>query len=729
MTLASIKTRILTLSLICLFVALGAAVMTARYFDDKTGALVGAQVSQMLDGKSTESLQRMAAQQAAVVQAEVDTAFHAARIMADSMTMSLTEGSSTPPAQRRAQLNALLKGVLIRFPGLNGTYSAFEPDALDGRDEAHRNRAELGSDQTGRALPYWTRDAQGRIGVQPLAEYDSADRHANGLIKGGWYLGPKASQRESLLAPLPYIVQGRAVFLATMSVPVMVGGRFMGVTGADFDLDFMQKLAKDVNARIYDGAGSVAIVTQDGLVVASSRSPDAIGRGYDTISGASPLALADVRGGQAKVVRESTRDEISVYSPIKAGLTGNNWSVVVTVPRSVVLKDVAALEQTMEGQRSDSARWQLGLAGLIALLGAVLMWLVSRSIANPIVQLTEAMNRLAGRETGVVVPCLERKDEIGAMARTVGVIQQNAVEDAVQASEAAKAQDLRMAQERRATMARLADEFEQAVGGIIGTVSRASNDLQGAASVLQTAATTTTERSATVAQASQNASQNVNTVAAAAEELANSVSEISQKMDESARMSSNAVTEASQTAKTVHELAEAAQRIGEISDLISNVAGQTNLLALNATIEAARAGEAGRGFAVVAAEVKGLADQTAKAAAQISTQIGAVQSSTHSAVAAIGSITQTIDTMNEISAAIAAAVEEQAATTQEIARNVQRASSGTADVTVNIGSVNSAAVETSSAAAQVLGASSELSRQSSALGAEVNRFLETVRAG
>ena len=169
-------------------------------------------------------------------------------------------------------------------------------------------------------------------------------------------------------------------------------------------------------------------------------------------------------------------------------------------------------------------------------------------------------------------------------------------------------------------------------------------------------------------------------VASAAEELSSSVVEISRQVQQSARMAGDAVSQARDTSFRVNELSKAASRIGDVVDLINTIAGQTNLLALNATIEAARAGEAGRGFAVVASEVKALAEQTAKATGEISQQIGGIQSATQDSVTAITEISDSIEKLSEISSAIAAAVEEQGAATQEIARNVQQAAQGTTKV-------------------------------------------------
>jgi methyl-accepting chemotaxis protein len=274
----------------------------------------------------------------------------------------------------------------------------------------------------------------------------------------------------------------------------------------------------------------------------------------------------------------------------------------------------------------------------------------------------------------------------------------------------------------------LADSLETSVKAVADKVSTSAAEMRGAAEELTLKAEQTSQQATTVAAASEEASVNVQTVASAAEELNASVAEITRQVATSTQITTQAVAEADTTNAQVEGLAKAAQRIGDVVKLISDIAGQTNLLALNATIEAARAGEAGKGFAVVASEVKNLANQTAKATEEIILQITTIQSETQSAVAAIQRIGNTISTINEISTAIASAVEEQGAATREIARNVQEASAGTSEVSSNIIRVTQTAKETGETARVMQESSGALVQQSAMLRGEVDGFLTRVRA-
>jgi methyl-accepting chemotaxis protein len=412
----------------------------------------------------------------------------------------------------------------------------------------------------------------------------------------------------------------------------------------------------------------------------------------------------------------------------------------VNVPINVELEATANKITDYGKQRSEEARIAAadeaasvertsliaGIAMAVLLIGTCVFSVFT--IARPMRALSVAMDELAKGNFGVILPGLGRKDEVGDVAGAVEKFKVVAEQKARDEAEAKIKQDQIAAQQRRADMIKLADDFEGAVGEIIETVSSASTELEASAGTLTSTAARSQELTTMVAAASEEASTNVQSVASATEELSSSVNEISRQVQESARMANEAVDQARKTNDRVSELSKAAARIGDVVELINTIAGQTNLLALNATIEAARAGEAGRGFAVVASEVKALAEQTAKATGEIGQQITGIQSATQDSVNAIKEISGTIERLSEISSTIAAAVEEQGAATQEISRNVQQASQGTQQVSSHITDVQRGAGETGSASSQVLSAAQSLSGDSNRLKLEVGKFLNTVRA-
>ena len=274
----------------------------------------------------------------------------------------------------------------------------------------------------------------------------------------------------------------------------------------------------------------------------------------------------------------------------------------------------------------------------------------------------------------------------------------------------------------------LALSFEQEIKGVAQDSGAKSLEMQSAAERMAELASRTTQRSLDVASAAEQASINVQTVASASEEVSASIGDISRQVSISSQIAQEAVAQADATTSTVKGLIDAAQCIGDVVGLIHHIASQTNLLALNATIEAARAGEAGKGFAVVANEVKGLANQTARATEEIVAQITAMQTAARGSAAAITDVGATINRISGIATAVAAAVEKQAAATLEITRNIQEASKGTQSVSLIIGEVTQASVDTGTLSAGILSASGIMHKQAGTMSQRVDTFLERIRA-
>ncbi|MEQ8506578.1 MAG: HAMP domain-containing methyl-accepting chemotaxis protein [Rhodospirillales bacterium] len=368
------------------------------------------------------------------------------------------------------------------------------------------------------------------------------------------------------------------------------------------------------------------------------------------------------------------------------------------------------------------------VAAVGTLLGLILALVLGRGIAGPVKDMTAAMTRLADGDLDVLIPAQGRQDEIGKMALAVQVFKGNAIEVKRLEAEQAEAK-ARAEAEKKAAMNQLADEFTESVGQVVEALTVASSQLKSSAGQLSNAADQTNEQSAVVASASEQATTNTQTVSSAAEELANSIKEITRQVTQSTQVAEEASSNARAANEKIKGLVNSAQRVGDVVEMITDIAQQTNMLALNATIEAARAGDAGKGFAVVAQEVKDLATQTAKATEEIAAQVSEIQVSTNDAVVVIQGIADVIDRIDEITASIASAVEEQAAATQEIARNVEQAAMGAKTVNKTIHQVSSAAKETGDSAGGILVAANDLSDRSALLKTSVAGFLEKVRAG
>ncbi|GAA2674623.1 methyl-accepting chemotaxis protein [Actinoplanes palleronii] len=604
----------------------------------------------------------VAARNAAEVQQTLMTAMNTARDLTEAMAAESTSGGN------RSTANAELQAILSGHPAYLGVWTAWEPNAFDGRDRRYRD-ADARHDATGRFVPYWFRDGA-TITSAVLTDYTKQGA-------GDYYLIAQATGKEKVLEPYSYEVGGKAVLMTSMAAPIIKGGTTVGVAGVDLPLE---SVGATVAAIKPFGTGSAMLVSSNGLLAGGGDSAQA-GKAADTAVAQLGAKAAGSAAAAQRVISGDGAEQVQIAVPVALG-TEDTWSLIVTVPTATILAEA-----------NDAQRTSMWITLVAVLISAGIALLLARSVVRPIERLRDRMAQIADGEGDLTQRAeVTRDDESGELAQAFN---------------------------------RFVEKVAGTVRGIAGSadqVRAAAQRLNETTIRLGADAARVSEKSGTAADATQTVDEGVQSVAAGAEEMNASIGEIASNAAQAAEVANNARTVAETTNRQVAELGTATDEIGDVVKLITSIAEQTNLLALNATIEAARAGEMGKGFAVVAGEVKELAQQTARATEEITNRITAIQSISGNAASAITQIVQVIATIGDYTTSIASAVEEQTATTTEMSRGVSDAAGNTGRVSDAIAEVNEVARKASANAREAQDAVAELSRLAGDMTSLVNTF-------
>ncbi len=540
----SIQFKITLWSGICLFLL--AAILVG--YAGATSRLQGIQLA-------TEKAAAMAESEAAVIMAEIDVALDAARTLAHAFEATKNSDISLS----RDEVNAMLKQVLDENPGFVGTYTLWEPNAFDGMDAKYGSRE--GHDETGRFIPYWSRDVDGNIMVEPLVDYEHAG-------PGDYYQVPKNTKMEAIIDPYIYPVQGKEVLITSLVVPIMIEGQFYGIAGVDLRLEFLQELVDEENA--FDGTAKLVLISNNGTLSAVTGQPELIGEQATAIHTGFDENNTIVQNGEQLI--QDMEDDLAVFVPIHFGFSPTPWSLNLLVP----MKQITA-EATIR-------MWKMvGIGSGLTLVALVLLWFAAGGVAKPIRHITDNAQEIAQGNLNQVVE-ISQADEVGQLAEAFrGMIAylQNMADVAEQITAGDLSTDITLQSDADIlgkAFANMIANLRDLMGRVLvnaKSVSVASSQLSSAA---EQAGAATNQITATIQQVAQGTAQQ-----------SNSVNETANSIDQMARAFEGVAKGAQEQASAV---VQSSQFTAQMSSAIQQVAAnaQAGAKGANSAAETAKSG-------------------------------------------------------------------------------------------------------------------------------------------
>ncbi|RFD29375.1 chemotaxis protein [Pseudomonas sp. GL93] len=667
----SIRLKIVLLSGLCLLGVIALVVGINIYNTNQNDRLVSDSSSRMLTASVEQLLQSKAAEQAGHLQQTFGENLLVVTALADQIKdlRQLGTQRSLEAGALREELNRSVKTAFERNTKVLGIWLSFEPNGLDGKDSEFIDDKARVSNEKGRFSSYWSRaGGEGQNTIMVEDDLTKTTLNLSGTPYNIWYTCPRDTRSTCLLDPYEDTVAGKPVLMTTISLPLIVDGKVIGVVGVDIALTALQATTDAAQKDLFNGAAHLEILSSTGLIAAYSGEPAKVGKNLIDSIGAEGKEIVQLLANDRPVIREQD-DTIRAVYPLKPIAGAKPWGVVIKLPKAVMLADNEKLQAVLDEAQATGTLKALLVAAAAGLLGLLLIWLTATGVTRPINSVAAMLKDIASGDGDLTQRlAYAKKDELGELVNWF-----NRFLDKLQPTIAQIKQSITEARgtaDQSSAIARQTSEGMQVQFREIDQVATASNEMSATAH--------------DVANSASNA-------ASAARGADQSAREGMSIIEQSTRDITTLADEVSKAVGEVEALAVNSEQIGSVLEVIRSIAEQTNLLALNAAIEAARAGESGRGFAVVADEVRNLAKRTQDSVEEIRLVIERIQSGTrgvvatmhssqhqaqnnagqiHQAVQALGKISDAVTVISDMNLQIASAAEQQSAVAEEVNRNV-----------------------------------------------------------